>query len=563
MNQKASFKIFKKLERGVELHKQNKLDAAEALYEEVRAQEPKNADAWHLLGVIAMSRGQLDKAKSLIVKAIKLKPSDSAFFSNLGVVLKDQGDYSAALTSFDHALKLQADYPEAFSNKGLALEQLGRSEEALAQYDRAIQISPNYAAAYSNRGITLQTLERSEEALASFRQAIALQPNFADAWNNYAALLRRLRRYDESLRVYDRTLKLNPLNAKGFQGRGELLTELGRTEEAFADFDRALALNPEYPDPIWARAFTYLSIGEFDKGWDLYDFRFNQSNRQAGVLNTNRPRWQPNDTSSRLLLWAEQGVGDELFFVQWLHGAAPLAREIIVAVDGRMASVYERSFTKFKFIDKAKPISRDWYDCHLSLGSLPKALKDLGLDWLSARRIPYLVADETATARLAASLRRPGTRLCGLTWRSTRPELGKEKTVSFQELMPVLKLPGWTFVNLQYGDTAAELAALQRDTGVDIVTHPEIDNMKDLNRHIDLVNACDELVLSCNATAHIAGTLGKRAHLLTPLGKSLIWYWANRQDKRSLWYPSIEIFDQDSSFSWAGVVEGIARSLPR
>jgi tetratricopeptide (TPR) repeat protein len=557
MNQK----IFEKLNRGLELHKQNKLDEAEALYEEVRAANPKNPDALHLLGVVALARRDLEKAKALIIKAIKIKGNDSAYFSNLGIVLKDQGEYSSALTSFDHALRLQPGYPEALSNRGLTLEGLGRHEDALAEFDRAIAARPGYAAAYSNRGITLQTMQRSEEALASFRQAIAADPEFADAWNNYAALLRRLRRYDESLKIYDRTLKLNPRNFKGFQGRGELLTELGRTEEAFADFDRALALNPNYPDPLWAKAFTYLSIGEFDKGWDLYDFRFDQSNRQAGVLNTNKPRWTAARRNERVLLWSEQGIGDELFFAQWLYQASELASATTVAVDGRLVTTHERAFPDLKFIDKAKPIPRESYDCHLSLGSLPRALRDAGLDWRSARRMPYLVADDTRSQKLRADLLRPGHKLVGLTWRSTRPELGAEKSLTLKDLLPVLKTPNTTFVNLQYGDTQEEVEAFTKETGVELVNHPDVDNFRDLEAHIDLVAACDDLLLVCNATAHIAGTLGKHAFLLTPLGKSLIWYWANRENGRSLWYPSIELFDQNSQFSWSSAIETIATRL--
>ena len=373
--------------------------------------------------------------------------------------------------------------------------------------------------------------------------------------------MRRQRRYDESLRIYDRALKLDPQNAKCFQSRGELFTEIKRTEDAFRDFDRALAINPKYRDPLWAKGFTYLMIGEFDKGWDLYDYRFEQSNKQTGELKTTKPRWTPAHVTDPVLVWSEQGIGDELFFAQWLGRAHEIGREVVVAADSRLIAAYARSFQNVRFLDKAALIPESLYGSHLPLGSLPKALRDLGIDWRTNKKIPYLRDDARHTTSLKNKLARNGKRICGITWRSARPELGPEKSLTLAELLPLLQLPGYTFVNLQYGDTAQELAKFRADTGIDIVTHPEIDNFKNLNHHISLVAACDELVLACNATAHVAGAMGRRAHLLTPRGKSLIWYWANRNENRSLWYPSIELFDQSEQFSWQSSIDRIAAKL--
>lgn len=553
--------IDQKLSRALDLHRAGNLDDAERIYISVTNLAPNNFDAWHLLGVVAMMRGDLKRSKTLILKAIKIKGDDASFYSNLGIVLKDLGDFSAALKAFDHALTLQPNYPEALSNRGLTLEGLGRREEALADYDRAIEIHPRYAAAHSNKGITLQALHRTEEALTSFKTAIACKPDFADAWNNYAALLRRMRKYEESLKIYANALKLDPRNYKGFQGRGELQAELGRYSEAFSDFDRALEINPHYPDPKWGKGFTYLAMGEFDKGWDLYDFRFEQSNKQAGVLNTTKPKWTAKDINRKLLIWSEQGIGDELFFARWLELSKKLAATITAAVDGRLIPAYLRTFDGIKFIDKATLIGSDLYDCHLSMGSLPRALRDIGIDWKETHEIPYLEPDDELVRGFRVKLGKSASRICGITWKSTRPELGADKSVSLLDLLPIFEQPDTVFVSLQYGDVSRDIAQLKTQTGIDLLSLSEVDNFKDLESHIALVAACDQLVLTCNATAHVAGALGKDVFLLTPRGKALIWYWANRADNISLWYPSISIYDQTESFSWRDAIEKVAQSI--
>lgn len=553
--------IEKLLRQAVELQKLNKLDAAEALYEKVRREDPKNPDALHLLGVLYMTRGDLPKAQTLIVKAIKIRSNDSAYYSNLGIVLKDQGAFSAALGSLDQALKIQHDYPEALCNRGLTLEYLRRREEAIRDFDSAIALRPGYAAAYSNKGITLQAMGKHEEALACFRSAIASDPTFIDAFNNYAALLRRLRRYPESLKIYEKTLRMSPNHVEAFQGRGELLAEMGRPTEALRDFDTALRLRPNYADALWAKGFTNLAIGNFDAGWELYDQRFEQSNKQCSVLSTPRPRWTPSSKEGTLLIWSEQGVGDELFFAQWMEAASKLSTKTIFAVDGRLKNTYRRSFPDLNFVDKTTEVSADTHDQHLPMGSIPKSLRDSGYEWSTSRRTPYLVPNKAKVAELSNALSERGKTICGLTWKSTRPGLGDDKSLPLTDLLPILKLPNFKFVNLQYGDTAEEVTRLKQDYGVDIFNVAGIDNFENLDDHVSLVAACDELVLVCNATSHIAGALGKPAHLLTPIGKALIWYWGNHRDGRSLWYPTLKMHPQSDNFSWKERISFIAGAL--
>lgn len=553
--------IHAKLCQALEFQKNNNFPEAQAICREVLTIDPRNADAWHLLGLAAWRCGDLQTAKNRITKATKIKANEPAYLSNLGIVLKDLGEHDAALACFGRALRLQPNYPEARSNRGLTFTKMGKHEEALTDYDAAIALRPSYAAAHSNRGISLQHVGRSEEALASFRKAIACDPAFSDAWSNYATLLRRLRRHAESLQIYDHALKLNPNNVTGFQGRGELLIELDRLNEAISDFDRALAINPHYADPLWGKGYAYLRAGDFDKGLDFYDFRFAQSNQQASVLKTDKPRWTPARATERLLLWSEQGIGDELFFAQWLGNAHRLGHEVTVAVDERLLTTHSRSFRDLRFIDKNESIPWDCYDCHIPLGSLPKALRDFGIAWQTHRKIPYLIADAHKTATLRADLTRGGKRICGVTWRSNRPELGAEKSLSLENLLPILHIPDYVFISLQYGDTRKEIEQLRNDTGIEIYTHPTVDNFEDLENHIALTAACDELVLACNATAHVAGAMGKHAHLLAPRGKSLLWYWANRINNRNFWYSSIEIFDQTQQLSWIPAVDQVAKKL--
>jgi predicted O-linked N-acetylglucosamine transferase (SPINDLY family) len=165
------------LQQAVALHQNGKLAEAASLSLKILDQDPSNADAVHLLGVIEFQRGNSLAAIELIDRAIKLTPNTALFFNNRGAVLRDLKRLDEALASYDRALAIKPDYTEAFNNRGNTLRALKRFDDALASYNRALAIKPDYAVALNNRGLALQELERFDEALASYDRALAITPD--------------------------------------------------------------------------------------------------------------------------------------------------------------------------------------------------------------------------------------------------------------------------------------------------------------------------------------------------------------------------------------------------
>ncbi len=275
------------LAAGFEHHQAGRLAEAEACYRRVLAAQPGNADALHLLGVIAHQAGRASLAVELIAQAIKLNPHNPFYFSNLGNAQTALGRFHQALASIDKALALQPADPLAHNNRGNALTELKRYEEALVSYDKALALKPGYAAAFNGRGGALSGLKRLDEALASYDKALALKPDFADAFNNRGNALMKLKRYEEALASFDRALELKPVYPEAINNRGLALQELNRFEEALASCDKALALKPDFAEAFNGRGAALLGLrrpGEalstFDKALALkpdFEEAFNNS----------------------------------------------------------------------------------------------------------------------------------------------------------------------------------------------------------------------------------------------------------------------------------------------
>lgn len=161
-------------QRGLALHRQGRLDEAEALYRRVLRVAPTHFDALHLLGVIAGQTDRFDEGLQLLSRALAQRPDSAPALTNLGNVLGNLNRHEEAVQNFDRALALRPDDAKALRNRGTSLRALERPVEALASFDAALALKPDYAEALIGRAEALLTLHRKAQAVAAFRQALPL-----------------------------------------------------------------------------------------------------------------------------------------------------------------------------------------------------------------------------------------------------------------------------------------------------------------------------------------------------------------------------------------------------
>jgi ADP-heptose:LPS heptosyltransferase len=147
-----------------------------------------------------------------------------------------------------------------------------------------------------------------------------------------------------------------------------------------------------------------------------------------------------------------------------------------------------------------------------------------------------------------------------LSWSSQNQALAPDKSMALAQLVPLLALDGIDYLDVQYGDTAAQRAELERGHGIKLLRAPEIDNAEDIDGLASLLAACDLLVTTSNVTAHLAGALGVETLLLAPCGSDRLWCW-HELEGRSAWYPSVRIFRQHDPGDWTGPIDNMKRHL--
>jgi len=547
-------------ERGNALKELGRRAEAKQSFEAALHLAPRYAEAHNNIGILLKDDDRFAEALGHYDKAISLKPRYAEAHSNRGNVLKELERFAEALASHDEALRLKPDYAEAHSNRGIALARLDRLEEALASHDRALQLKPDSAEAHNNRGNALKDLGRLDEALESYEHAIRLKPDHAEAYSNRAGALGEQGRLAEALASHDTAIALKPDSAEAWCSRGNTLVDLEQLDEALASYDKAISLRTSFAMARYNKSLLCLRRRALAEGFELYMSRWAAEKPGARGPTTAIPRWT-GELGGDLLLWAEQGLGDEVFFASLLSLLDPAAMKVTVSADRRLHPLLARSFPHISLVSRetTEQSVAGPFAAQAAMGDLGFLLH-LDAGRIAGRRYPYFAADPERREQLRHSNPFPAGKLvCGLSWRSGNKTVGKDRSIALVELAPLLRLPRVSFVNLQYGTVEQDIAEAAARLGTTVHMAHDVDLFSDIDGLVALIDRCDVVVTIDNVTAHLAGAIGKPAAVLVPTGRSRHWYWGG--EGQSLWYPSLRLFYHDPGTGWTGALDEVARWL--
>lgn len=241
-------------------HQAGRLQQAQALYREVLKADANNADALHLLGVLASQVGEHDKALSLIEHAVQQGPQNSQFHASLAGVLHTLGRIDQAIAALARAHKIDPGDAVILTNMGALRQERGQLDEAIADYRRAAELNPEHADAYYNLATALKDLGKLDDAIAALRRAVKIRPESAHSHVVLAGYLLERGDFESALQACESALQVMPLNIRALGFKSAALTGLGRYDalHELVDFDRLVAQRRVRPPS------EFSSLGEFN-----------------------------------------------------------------------------------------------------------------------------------------------------------------------------------------------------------------------------------------------------------------------------------------------------------
>lgn len=460
----------------------------------------------------------------------------------------DENNYERANFYIEQILKIDSRNSEAYRLRGVQLSMQGEYIQALNHLKKAVEFDKKNSRAYSNIGINLTKLKNPNEAIPFFKKSLDLQPNEPEVLINFGNAYYDLKKFNDAILFFEQALKISPQDTRAWINRGNALLALGKNIDAKNSYLQAISISPQNYNAKFHLAIIQLSEMFFVDGWQSYKARWGSSGFISNRVNSEKPFWDGKSENTRVYIWGEQGMGDQILFGSMLHDLRLFKNKFIVSIDKKLLNTFRRNFPYLTFIMLEEAVSEDSYDFQIPLGDLGQFFRKSEEEFFY-ENYPYLYSDSKVSSE--PSQGRPNI---GIAWSSSNPLLGSDKTIKLDKLVPILKEFDFNLFNLQYGDTKSELAEFESKYGYKIYDVPEVNLSDDIEGVLDLIQRCDFIITVSNTLAHLAGSIGKQTYLLLPKAVGKFWYW-HKKNNISLWYPSVRIFQQEIDGEWDVPIE--------
>ena len=272
------------LKQAVSLHQRGQIDEAATIYEKILDIQPKNSNAYFLLGMVAIKKGHQLNAIKLFSQSIQYTPMNTKALHARGNVRRETDDLSGAIDDYSKAISNDPTLHLAYSDLGVTYAKMGLFKEAHASYQAAVELDPKNANHLSNLAAALIELEQYEKALIIINRALSITPNVAQYRNNYGIVLQKTNRLEESLCEFNTAIRLNPLHPETLNNRAVTLIKLKQMHEAIKSLDACLNLEPNYADAHNNRGLVLESMGQNEGALLCYERAVQLDNRHTGAM---------------------------------------------------------------------------------------------------------------------------------------------------------------------------------------------------------------------------------------------------------------------------------------
>lgn len=535
---------------GVLAHREGRSSEAVALLERAAAVRPENAEVRFALGNALWTAGARGAAREAWAETLRLQRRHVGAMLNMARALEFDGEYDLAVMTCRGAVACRPDDQVPRTALAAAQRSAGRLADSLAAADEALGIDPWFGPAHYQRGTTLKALGRLEEAAVSLGEATRLCPDDASGHLNLANTLFDLGDPDAAERSCRKAIECDPAMPEAHAALGFFLTQSMRLPEAIAACEEAVRLDPDLAEGHWNMGIAMLSSGDLPGGFARYEWRKRhpQFARQFRALPT--PEWDGGPLEGkRLLVLAEQGMGDALMFVRYASVLTARGATVWYACDRRLVPLLKDAPGVAAAVPNSLDLPR--HDVWVDQMSLP-LLCGTTLETIPSPG-PYLAADRRLVAKWRARLGggMAGAVRIGVAWAGNPLHLNdRNRSCPIDAFRPVLGLAGVEGVSLQVGPRAAEAAALGLpDWSAELA---------DFAQTAALVETLDLVVTVDTSVAHLAAAMGKPTWIMLP--HCAEWRWLQGCDDTP-WYETVRLFRQQRPGDWDSCAQEIVGLL--
>ena len=494
-----------------------------------------NEEFYYLMSMSLAQLKNYDEALIAIEKSIELNKNNVLYYLFRGNINREIKSYEKALESFQVVLEIDAENKDAHYWIAVTMYQMGQKKSALkVLMSRALnKINPKCTLLKAK---CLEDLSLFNEALDEYDKLLGLNEKDVKTLLAKSDLLRRMFKYESALELAIDATSLDEKNINCYLMQSVIYKDVQNIEKSLSMLNAGLKIKPDSEQANFNKSIILLQAGKLKDGWEYYEWRWKIGEWTSIPLKTTKPLWS-GEKDITLFLWPEQGIGDEVMFASIFEDVKKDVKNLIVKIDERLIEIYQRSFKNINFISSKMEFDEENYDFHLPIGSLPKFYRNHINDFLGKNE-KYLNTSSVIDEQICVNFNKyKNKRKIGVSWKSKNPLNGLKRSAELLDIINYINDSDAVFVNLQYGDVNSEVIDA-REKGYDVMNLVEIDNMKNIDGLLSVINQCDEVVSIDNSTVHFAGAIGKKTEVLMHASADFRWEMEGNTTK---WYKSLNL----------------------
>jgi len=483
----------------------------------------------------AINDGRYESAINHLTSLIEIEPLIlEYYFKRANVFLRLQR-FEEGLKDYAFIVNKDNANIGALTNFGACLFRCNKINEAKEILEYTLEISPDNFDALINLGSVFQAMNKPEECLKIAIKAIQVRPNAAIAYNNLGTALGDLTLNKDSREAFLTANQLDPTYTTTIINLAQLEVKLGNNHKGIELYEKALKLpnitSLEIDLINYYLSYSYLEEGNLKKGWQNFECGFSQLiplGARRSIRKFKAKKWDgQNIGSSKLMVWREQGLGDELTFSSCfvdLH-ADKNCVNVIIECEGRLIQIYKRIFPKFIYrvpnIDSEGYTNEDFeYQC--AMGSLPKIYRN-NIENFNFPPMQFKALESKIIEFKKRLKNFESKMLVGICWRSGLLNVARNNDyTALDDWSILLSVPNIQLVNLQYGDCENELKLFEEKNNISILRWEDIDLKNDLESVIAICSELNCVASVATAVTYLSGFSGAKTYLMTHNGWNLL-----------------------------------------
>ena len=537
---------------GLALRGKQEFRAALDAFNDALRIQPSFGEAHFNKGVTLEAMGARAQAEDAYALALRSDPGLLAARFNRAAILFATGRYERAAEDACAVRLADPSMLHAHLLYGRASMQLGKLADAKKAFRAVISRSPEHAGAHSLLGSVYTIEAKYDDAVYELSEALRLDASDVQAL--YMLGLVRLKQYDldAAHELLERARVMQPARPDITTALALTARRAGRLDDALTYLKSALTVAPDHADAHWHLADLLLLLGEYERGWEEFEWRWKHAGFLTPGWDASEPAWNGGSIAGRrILLYPEQGFGDTFHFVRYAPllaergahvylGAPPELAGILASVPGISGVVTSR--TDVPSCDVFSPLMSLPRLFGTRPGNIPAA-------------VPYLFADPERVRSWARRFPDDGIMRIGIIW-SGNPmqENNRHRACRLADLVPLFNFPNAHFYSLQKGEAVGELGALPSGTDLTDLSGA----LTDFSETAAVLQHLDVLISTDTGPVHLAGALGRHVWLLVSAIPD--WRWGVT-GTRTPWYPTLTLFRQERCGDWSGAVRDIRTTL--